>query len=149
VGVSYTWGLFAPPTKVEGEHTAQLKHIENLVGELVFHSGKLSKDEWKEVTITAFPQDASYILLLFSCKQGFIIGRVRVKGSEDVSSFSTTVNDTIPVAVRNLWVSAEGRYKIPTIIEFSVHEKPTPNASLSVYTKGFLLDLHGIEHHPP
>jgi hypothetical protein len=31
MGISYTWGLFAPPTKVEGEQTALLQNIRKLL----------------------------------------------------------------------------------------------------------------------
>jgi hypothetical protein len=77
---------------------------------------------------------------------GRISGKVRIKGSQDVSPFYTTVNNTVPVAVRNLWVPAEGKYKIPTIMEFSITEKPTPDASLRIYTAGWV-DSQGREPH--
>jgi hypothetical protein len=37
MGISYTWGLFAPPTKVESEQTALLQDIRKLLENLNPH----------------------------------------------------------------------------------------------------------------
>jgi hypothetical protein len=121
--------------------------IVNQTVELVFQSAELKQEVWTEVEMKDVPPGvADYVLVLFRSNIGRISGKVRIKGSQDVSPFYTTVNNTVPVAVRNLWVPAEGKYKIPTIMEFSITEKPTPDASLRIYTAGWV-DSQGREPH--
>jgi hypothetical protein len=137
----------------DGSHTiiqGQSGGTNNIVNgnlTLVFESQKLEQEVWKEVELKGVPPGvADYALLLFKSNAGRIIGRVRIKDSSYISSFSTTVNDTIPVAVQNLWVRSEGMYKIPTVLEFSITEKPSPDASLMIYTEGYI-DSRGSEPH--
>jgi hypothetical protein len=120
--------------------------IVNQAVELVFQSAQLKQEVWTEIEMDVPAGVADYLLLLFRSNVGRISGMVRIKGSQDVSPFYTTVNNTVPVAVRNLWVPAEGQYKVPTIMEFSITEKPTPDASLSIYTAGWV-DSQGREPH--
>lgn len=135
----------------QNELNAQIKdlqaHTSNISDktELIFQALKVKEETWMEVEMKNVPQGvADYLLLLFASDKGRIIGKVRIKGSEHVSSFSTTANNRVPVAVRNLWVPKEGQYKTPTILEFAVTEKTEPNASLSIYTQGWV-DSRGRE----
>ena len=62
-GINYTWGLFAPPTKVEGDQTALLQDIHKKVQQLQASSSELAKavpvvDEL-EVTIKSILDEAS------------------------------------------------------------------------------------------
>ena len=62
-GITYTWGLFAPPTKVEGDQTALLQDIHKKVQQLQASSSELAKavpvvDEL-EVTIKSILDEAS------------------------------------------------------------------------------------------
>jgi hypothetical protein len=121
--------------------------MNTIVNQLVFQSQKLEENIWTEVTLKDVPPGvADYALLLFKSSAGRIIGRVRIKGSSYVCAFSTTANDAIPVAVQNVWVRSEGMYQIPTILEFSITEKPTPDAPLMIYTAGSIAS-RGREPH--
>jgi len=82
-----------------------------------------------------------HLLLLFKSDKGNISGKVRIKGSKDIYPFSTIANQQIPLAVRNLWLPKEGKYKEPTIMEFAVTEKTEPDASLKIFTAGWIEDL--------
>lgn len=115
--------------------------------ELIFQALNVKKETWTEVEMKNVPPGVTdYLLLLFSSDKGRISGKVRIKDSEYVSSFSTTVNNKVPVALRNLWLPKEDRYKVPTIMEFTVNEKTDPDASLSIYTQGWI-DSRGREPH--
>ncbi len=107
--------------------------------DLIYQAVKIKSETWMEVEMkNAPPGVADYLLLLFVSDTGRISGKVRIKGSENVASFSTTANNRVPVAIRNLWLPKEGQYKVPTIMEFAVTEKTEPDASLSIYTQGFI-----------
>jgi hypothetical protein len=115
--------------------------------ELIFQALKVKAETWIDIEMKNVPGGvADYLLLLFKSDKGRISGKVRIKGSEDIASFSTTVNNKVPVAVRNLWLPKEEQYKIPTIMQFSVTEKTDPNASLQIYTQGWI-DTRGREPH--
>jgi hypothetical protein len=87
-----------------------------------------------------------YLLVLFKTDKGLITGKVRVEGSDDVSAFSTTANSNTPVALRNVWVAAEKHFKMPTVMEFLVTEKIPSDASLSIFTAGWI-DTRDREPH--
>jgi hypothetical protein len=53
------------------------------------------------------PRITDYLLLLFASDKGRISGKVRIKSSETVACFSATVNNRVPVAVRNLWLAKD------------------------------------------
>lgn len=113
--------------------------------ELIFQALKVKAETWMQVEMKHVPEGVTdYLLLLFAADKGRISGKVRIQGSESISAFSTTANDRIPVAVRNLWLPAKKHYKVPTIMEFTVTEKTDPDASLSVYTQGWI-DSLGME----
>ena len=107
----------------------------------------IKRDLWQSVTIDSVPPgNTDYLLLLFKSDRGRISGKARVKGSENEVSFSTTVNDTIPVAVPNLWLPDQKRYKSPTVLEFTVSEMTDTGATLTMLTNGWI-DSRGREPH--
>ena len=139
--------------KTQDELKAQITKLQantsqiNERTELIFQSLKVKAETWVEVEMKNFPPGVTdYLLLLFTSDKGRISGKVRIKGSEDISFFSTTANNKVPVALRNLWLPEEGQYKVPTIMEFIVTEKTEPDASLSIYTQGWI-DTRGREPH--
>ena len=92
------------------------------------------------------PGVTDYLLLLFASDKGRISGKVRIKGSPEVTSFSTTTNNRVPVALRNLWVPEENQYMVPTIMQFKITEKTETSSSLSIFTQGWI-DTRGNEPH--
>lgn len=139
--------------KAQVELKAQIKELEANTSqisdkaELIFQALKVKAETWMDVEMKNVPPGITdYLLLLFASDKGRISGKVRVKGSETVASFSTTINNRVPVAVPNLWLAKEDQYKIPTIMEFTVTEKTEPDASLRIYTQGFIYS-RGQEPH--
>ncbi len=115
--------------------------------QLVFESQTLAQEVWTEVELKDVPPGyAEYALLRFSAPQGLIIGRARIKGSPYTSTFFTDVNNNTPIAVRNVFATTEGLYKIPTILEFSIIQKPLPDAKLQIYTVGWVEAQRMIPH---
>ncbi len=115
--------------------------------ELVYQESKALEEVWTEVEMKNVPPSVTdYLLLLFISDKGRIAGKVRVKGSEYISSFSTTANDKTPIALRNLWLPSENQYKVPTIMEFTISEKTEADSTLSIYTAGWI-DTRGTEPH--
>src|SRR5262249_15091796 len=115
--------------------------------DLIFEALNVTQDVWTAVKIDSVPPGvADYLLLLFKSNKGRISGKVRVQGSSHVAYFSTTTNDTLPVAVPNLWVPQENQYKIPTVIEFAITEKTASDATISIFTQGWV-DRRGREPH--
>jgi hypothetical protein len=113
----------------------------------IFQAMNVRPDIWTAVEMNNVPPGVTdYLLLIFKSDRGRISGKVRVRGSENVASFSTTVNDTMPVAVANLWLPKEKQYKSPTIIEFAITEKTVADAKLSIFTQGWI-DSRGREPH--
>ncbi len=139
--------------KAQNELKMQIKELQantfqiSEKAELIFQALKVKAETWVEVEMKNVPPGVTdYLVLLFTSDKGRISGKVRIKGSEHTSSFSTTANNRIPVTVRNLWLPKEGQYKAPTIMEFTVTEKTEPDASLSIYTQGWI-DSRGREPH--
>jgi cell division protein FtsL len=132
------------------DHIAQLQASTEQVSsrvELIYRAAKIKEEIWTPVEMKNVPAGvADYLLLLFQSDKGRVSGKVRIKGSEEVYTFSTTANNRIPVAVRNLWLAEKGQYKVPTILEFLISEKRDATASLSVYTQGWI-DTRGREPH--
>jgi hypothetical protein len=114
--------------------------------DLIFQALKVKQDIWIAVETKTVPPTSAYLLLLFKSDNGRISGKVRVQGSDSLSSFSTTANDTVPVAVQNLWLPNQHEYKTPIIVEFSVTEKTVPDSTLNIFTQGWVDDL-GQEPH--
>jgi hypothetical protein len=53
---------------------------------------------------------------------------------------------TARVAVPNLWLPKQQHYKTPTILEYSVTQKTELDATLSIFTQGWI-DSAGREPH--
>ena len=92
------------------------------------------------------PGVTDYLLLLFASNKGRISGKVRIKDSSEETTFSTTANNRVPVALRNVWVPEESQYKVPTILQFIITEKTSSDSALSIYTQGWI-DTRGNEPH--
>lgn len=121
--------------------------IKESVGKLLIRTNSLKKDVWAKLEMKNVPPGVTdYLLLLFTSDKGRITGKIRIKGSQETSTFSTTANDTIPVALRNLWIPDQRQYKVPTIIEYSITEKTDAKAALSIYTQGYI-NYRGAEPH--
>ncbi len=115
--------------------------------DLIFQALNIKQDVWISVEIKNVPPGVTdYLLLLFKSDKGRISGKVRVQGSPNIAYFSTTTNNTLPVAVPNLWLPQAGHYQMPTIIEFAVTEKTDADATLSIFTQGWI-DSRGREPH--
>ena len=110
--------------------------------ELIFEALKVKEETWMEVEMKNVPQGVTdFLLLLFKSDKGTIGGKARIKGTKEIYPFSTIANNDIPLAVRNLWLPNEGKYKDPIIMEFAVTEKTVPDASLKIFTDGWIDDL--------
>lgn len=115
--------------------------------EQVFKAMNIKPDVWQSVTIESVPPGvADYILMLFRSDRGRISGKIRVKGSPVETAFSTTANDTVPVAIPNLWLPAQKHYQVPTILEYTITETTDAGATLTALTKGWM-DSRGREPH--
>jgi hypothetical protein len=102
---------------------------------------------WLSFTASMIPPGvADYLLLLFIADKGRISGKIRVKGSQSVSLFSTTANARNPVAIPNSRELGAAQYRVPTVLEYSITESTVPDAKLSILTAGFI-DTRGQE--PP
>ncbi len=136
--------------KALNDKIAQLQSTSDEINnklELVHEATKTADEVWTEVEMKHVPPGVTdYLLLLFRSDKGRISGKVRIKGSEEITSFSTTANNHIPVSLRNLWVPKDDQYKIPTIMEYLITEKTDTSAILSIYTQGYI-DSRGTEPH--
>lgn len=135
--------------KLQGELQSQLSKFQGVLEaktDLIFQSLKLKEEVWIAVQTDTVPPTSAYLALLFKSDKGRISGKVRVQGTEKASFFSTTANDTIPIAIPNLWVDSEKKYKTPIVIEFIVTEKTAPESTLQIFTQGWIDDL-GQEPH--
>ncbi|MBR1191158.1 hypothetical protein [Bradyrhizobium sp. AUGA SZCCT0160] len=115
---------------------------------IVFKAMNIKLDTWTKIELKSVPTGGvvDYVMLLFKSDRGRISGKARVEGSETISTFSTTANDSIPVVVPNAWIPAEKRYRNTTTLEFTITEKTDPAATLSILTKGYI-DTRGREPH--
>jgi hypothetical protein len=93
--------------KVQSELKEQIKELQantskiNDKAELIFQALKVKAETWMEVEMKNVPPGITdYLLLLFTADKGRISGKVRIKGSENISSFSTTANNRVPLCVR-------------------------------------------------
>ena len=69
---------------------------------LLFGALRVKDEQWVELKTETVPPTTAYLLLLFRSDKGRIDGKIRVKGSNSVTMFSTTANDTVPLAVQNV-----------------------------------------------
>lgn len=115
--------------------------------ELIYQSAVDRNEVWTELEMKHVPPGVTdYLLLLFASNKGRISGKVRIKGSTEEYAFSTTANNRVPVALRNVWVPEESQYKVPTILQFIITEKTSSDSALSIYTQGWI-DTRGNEPH--
>jgi len=115
--------------------------------QLIYQAAKLQEDVWIEVEMKNAPGPITdYLMLLFTSDKGRISGKARIKGSEEIYTFSTTVNNKLSIALRNVWIESEGQYKSPIILQFVITQKTDPEASFSIYTAGFIFS-RGQEPH--
>ena len=114
---------------------------------LLFGALKVKDERWIELKTETVPPTSAYLLLLFRSDKGRIDGKIRVKGSENVSMFSTTANDTVPLAVQNVWNANSKKYDWPVTLELSITAKSQSDAGLNIFTQGWIDDL-GQEPHP-
>jgi hypothetical protein len=113
---------------------------------LLFSALKIKQEEWVELKTETVPPTTAYLLLLFRSDKGRIDGKVRVKGSKNIAVFSTTANDTVPLAIQNVWSASTKKYNWPVTLELAVTEKTQSDAALSILTQGWIDDL-GQEPH--
>lgn len=115
--------------------------------DLIYSSTVVNNEEWHDVEMKHVPDGvADYLMLLFASNTGRITGKVRIKGASEETTFSTTANNQVPVALRNLWIPEINQYQTPTIIQFMISNKTHKEASLSIYTQGWI-DTLGTEPH--
>ncbi len=121
---------------------AKFEEKQNARTELILRALNVKPDVWTSVEINTVPPGVTeFLLLLFQSTKGNISGKVRVKGSDRVASFSTTVNDHLPVAVANLWMPEQKQYQVPTVIEFTITDKTFSDAGVSILTQGWIDSL--------
>lgn len=98
---------------------------------------KAAKDQWVDVETDAAPPAATAIDLLFGADKGLIIGKVRIRGSDVVASFSTDVNNLQQVVVRNAPTNNGEAPAYPIVLQFVILEKTHPEASLNISVAGY------------
>ena len=103
---------------------------------LIVKSADTKTHKWLEAKALA-PVIADYILLKFRSSGGAISGNIRIKGSDTVYPFSTNVNDTIPLAIKNLWLPDKNQYMSDPILEYEITQTTDEKDSLSVFSAGF------------
>jgi len=115
--------------------------------ELIYQAVKVQEDVWMEVEMKNVPGPiADYLLLLFKSDLGRVSGKARIKGSDELYSFSTTANNIHPIALRNVWLKEQSQYRSPVILQFQITERSDPTASFQIYTAGFIFS-RGQEPH--
>ena len=131
--------------QIDSLHAMTTKIAEQ--NDLIYSSTVGSNEEWHDVEMKHVPDGvADYLMLLFASNIGRITGKIRIKGASEETTFSTTANNKVPVALRNLWVPELSQYKTPTIMQFMIANKTHKEASLSIYTQGWI-DTRGTEPH--
>ena len=115
--------------------------------ELILRVSAAPNEKWTEIILGTVPGAvADYILMVFTSEKGRVSGKVRIKGSHEEYPFSSTANDSIPVVIRNLWVPETRHYKVPVVLEWIITEKTEADASLSMWTEGWL-ETHDRKPH--
>lgn len=103
------------------------------------------KKEWNTINMIEvanwFPgEEIDYIYLIFKSSSKRIRGNLRIKDTDDIYTFSTEANATLPIAVRNLYLPEKAHFrKFPTI-EYKINEKTDYNAILSI----IMIVVHGV-----
>lgn len=99
---------------------------------------KARQGEWIDVETDAAPPNATAMNLLFDADKGLIIGKIRIRGSDVVASFSTDVNNVQGVMVRNVPTGRDGRGPAyPIVLQFVILEQTHPEASLNIRAAGY------------
>ncbi len=150
--VSYRHGhrLAKEKDRIIRQHLEDLKaHTPgiNKKRELILRVSAAPNEKWTEIILGTVPGAvADYILMVFTSDKGRVSGKVRIKGSHEEYPFSTTANDCFPVVIRNLWVPETRQYKVPVVLEWIITEKTEVDASLSMWTEGWI-ETHDRESH--
>ena len=119
--------------------------IANDIGRLLVDTNENPNEIWHQIRmIEVAPwfggEGIDYIYLLFKADMGIITGKVKINGMEIIYPFSTQVNTTLPLAIKNKWVPERGHFqKLPTI-EYLISEKSTFSATLSI----IMSHAHGV-----
>jgi hypothetical protein len=103
---------------------------------LIAKSADAKTQKWFEAKAIA-PVIADFILLKFRSSGGAISGNIRIKGSDTAYPFSTKVNDTIPLAIKNLWLQNKKQYMSDPILEYEITQTTDEKDSLSIFSAGF------------
>jgi len=82
-----------------------------------------------------------YINLVFEASSGIFAGYIRVQGTKEIHRFSTEANNSIPVAVHNLWLSDSKRYQTPANLELDIDFQSDEKGKLSIFVTGFIQDI--------
>ncbi len=75
---------------------------------------------------------SDYIFLLFQASSGFIIGEIKIEGSDETYPFSTRANANLPIAIKNKKIPEEGRYKSYPNFKYRIKEKEVSESRLSI-----------------
>ena len=114
--------------------------------ELIKDATVKPSDQWNKITTidkaSWLPYNVKALLLIFKSTSGVIKGNVRIEGSEQMTSFSTDINDTIPVAVENVRLPVKNGYQhfqhFP-IIEYEVTAETRKKGYLTIIMVGVQL----------
>lgn len=121
------------------------KKFDNFV---VARTSEGPQKSWREIKmIEVAPwfggEGIDYLYLVFKSTTGIIRGKIKIKGADEIYSFSSLPNTTLPIAVRNLWLPEKHHFrKLPTI-QYKISEKTNINATLSI----IMVAAHGVGEH--
>jgi len=101
-------------------NTFEIPSINRKVEQLLYESS-VSRVTWEEIEtikiVPWLPIGIQHYFLIFKADIGSIRGRIRVKGSKDLYSFSTNANDKMPLTIHNLWIPDTNQYQHFPVIE--------------------------------
>jgi hypothetical protein len=115
------------------------------IGDIIIKTKENPDEQWHQINmIEVAPwfggEVIDYIFLLFKTETGIITGKFRIQGSENIHPFSTQVNTTLPLPVKNRWLPERGHFqKMPTM-EYMIVEKSNFNATLNI----IMSHAHGV-----
>ncbi|MBC8418135.1 MAG: hypothetical protein H8E10_06020 [Desulfobacterales bacterium] len=128
--------------------TSSIPAINQKIDKLLFQSTEGPHEEWQSIKmIEVAPwfggEGIDHIFLVFKSSSGVIDGKIRIEGADEIYSFSTLINSTLPIAVRNLWLPEKKHFrKLPTI-QYKITRKSIEKAMLSIVMVG----AHGVGEH--
>lgn len=119
------------------QDTSSLTSIKQTVDTILLQSSDKAGVGWKEIEMIKvavwFPgRSVDFMFLLFQSSSGIIRGNVRVKGADEIYSFSTDANTSLPVAIRNLWLQEKNQFQSFPVIEYKIMNKTDENATLNI-----------------